>query len=254
MGADRPTIDALPPEFFLVHQGVAREGPGNDTSTREALRRLPAPPASPRILDLGCGPGFQSLVLARELGSRVVAVDLHRPFLDRLENNAREEGLDRLIETRCADIGTLEDEPSSVDLIWCESAVWIVGFVEGIRRWRPLLRPGGLMVISEAVWLTDERPAEAVQHWTELPGMTTVAENVRQAEGEGMRTLDTFLLPPEAWWEYYAPLRRRVAELRPQAARGSALAQVLDETEQEIGVYERHGASFGYAFFSMQKP
>ena len=230
MGADKPTIASLPPEFFLVHQGVAREGPGNDASTREALRRLPPLPASPRVLDLGCGPGFQSLVLARELGSRVVAVDLHPPFLERLEAKAREQGLDSLIEVRCADIGALEDEPSSVDLIWCESAVWILGFAQGIRRWRPLLRAGGLMAISEAVWLTDDRPADAVRHWTELPGMTTVSENVRQAEAEGMRVLDTFLLPPEAWWEYYTPLRRRVAELRPQAARGSVLASVLDES------------------------
>jgi SAM-dependent methyltransferase len=253
MGADASGINALPPEFFLVHQGVSREGPGNDASTCEAIRRLPPLPASPTILDLGCGPGWQSLTLARELRSRVVAVDLHRPFLERLQRNAREQGLESLIEVRCADFGALEDEPASVDLIWCESAIYILGFADGIRRWRPLLRAGGLMVISEAVWLTEDRPEEAVRHWTEVPSMTTVAENVRQAEAEAMRILDTFLLPPEAWWEYYTPLRRRVAALRPQATSGSVLAQTLDETEREIGVYERYGASFGYAFFIMQK-
>ncbi|HEX8823356.1 MAG TPA: class I SAM-dependent methyltransferase, partial [Archangium sp.] len=56
--------------FFLLHTDLPREGPGSDDCTREALRRLrPWLPASPRVLDLGCGPGKQTLVLARELGT-----------------------------------------------------------------------------------------------------------------------------------------------------------------------------------------
>lgn len=51
---------SFPPEFFLVHRGLPREGPGNDAATLQALRRLPPLPASPRVLDLGCGPGAQT--------------------------------------------------------------------------------------------------------------------------------------------------------------------------------------------------
>lgn len=35
------------------------------------------------------------------------------------------------------------------------------------RRWRTLLRPGGLMAVTEATWLTDERPEEVVAFWRE---------------------------------------------------------------------------------------
>jgi SAM-dependent methyltransferase len=246
-------LRGLPPEFFLVHHGLPREGPGSDAATLRALRGLPELPPSPRIFDLGCGPGAQTLVLARTLGTRVVAVDLHRPFLDQLERSARQAGLADLIETRCADFGALDEPPSSIDLIWCESAVFIMGFAESIRCWRPFLRSRGLMVVSNAVWLVDNPPAEAVAHWAEDHSMATVRESVRRAESEGMRVIDTFPIEPEAWWEYYAPLRRRVEELRNGAAGNSALARMLNETEREITVFERYGDTFGYQFFLMRK-
>src|SRR5688572_18401972 len=97
----------IPESFFLLHSGLPREGPGSDDSTRQALRRLGALPAEPRVLDLGCGPGRQTLVLARELGAVITAVDAHAPFLKELEAAAASQGLGHLIRTRCADFGAL---------------------------------------------------------------------------------------------------------------------------------------------------
>jgi hypothetical protein len=51
----------LPPEFFFRHRDLPREGPGTDECTQEALRLLPPLPPQPRVLDLGCGPGAQTL-------------------------------------------------------------------------------------------------------------------------------------------------------------------------------------------------
>jgi SAM-dependent methyltransferase len=250
MDATQP-MRGLPPEFFIVHADLPREGPGCEAATLRALRRLPPLPPSPRVFDLGCGPGAQTLVLARELRTRIVAVDLHQPFLDELERSAARAGLSDLVETRCADFGALRD--TDIDLIWCESAMFIMGFAESIRCWRPLLKPRGLMVVSNAVWLVDDPPAEAVAHWAQDPSIATVQESVRRAEAEGMRVIDTFALEPEGWWEYYGPVRRRVAALRERAAANPVLAQILDANEREITGYERFGGkSFGYQFFLMQ--
>ena len=246
-------LRSLPPAFFLVHRDLPREGPGCDAATLRALRSLPPLPPSPRVLDLGCGPGAQTMVLARTLGARIVAVDAHRPFLDQLEQSAQRAGLSHLIEARCADFGNLTEPPSSVDLIWCESAVFIMGLPASLRCWRPLLRPRGLMALTTAVWLVDDPPAEAAAHWADDPSVASVAKTVSSIESEGMRVIDSFLLGPEAWWEYYAPLRRRVAELRRTAQLGPGLAQMLDATEHEIAVFERHGDSFGYQFFVLQR-
>ena len=83
--------------LFRLFEPLPRQGPGSDACTREALRRLPELPAAPRVLDLGCGTGRASLVLAATLRTKVIAVDLHRPFLDRLRATARERGLEHLI-------------------------------------------------------------------------------------------------------------------------------------------------------------
>ncbi|WNZ62374.1 class I SAM-dependent methyltransferase [Myxococcus sp. MxC21-1] len=93
--------------FFTVYGNLPRHGPGSDDCTREALRRLPPLPPHPRVVDLGCGAGAQTLVLAEALRTRVIAVDLHRPFLDQLQARARERGLDALVEIQQQDMGAL---------------------------------------------------------------------------------------------------------------------------------------------------
>jgi cyclopropane fatty-acyl-phospholipid synthase-like methyltransferase len=102
--------------LFRLFEGLPRQGPGSDDCTREALRRLGELPASPRVLDLGCGSGRAALVLAEALRARVIAVDNHQPFLDQLRTAVRERGLEELIEARCADMAAPGVPAGSVDL------------------------------------------------------------------------------------------------------------------------------------------
>lgn len=241
--------------FFTLHHNLPREGPGSDEATLEALRRLPPLPPSPSILDLGCGPGRQTLVLARQLQTPIVAVDFHQPFLVRLQQEAAAQGLSDFVITRHANFEVLEDSPETIDLIWAEGSIYILGFAPGLRLWRPLLRDGGFMVVSEATWLTEDPPAEALEFWREAyPTMTTVEENVVRATEAGYEVIDHFLLPQNGWWdEYYNPLIERSTLLRRQPHLTPALVQVLDENEQEIDIYQRYGDTFGYVFYLMRK-
>jgi serine/threonine-protein kinase HipA len=242
--------------FMLLHTDLPREGPGSDDCTREALRRLrPFLPNSPVVLDLGCGPGRQTLVLARELGTTVTAVDAHAPFLKQLEANAAARGLGHLVRTRCADFGALEDAPGGVDLIWSEGAIYILGWGEGLRRWRPLLRPGGVMAATEATWLTDSPPAEAADFWREAyPRMGTVVSNSAAARAAGFEVLDTFVLPASAWWdEYYRPLEARMGLLGERARQDVDLATAIAETQREMSLYARYGTSYGYVFYLLRR-
>jgi serine/threonine-protein kinase HipA len=241
--------------FLLLHTDLPREGPGSDDCTREALRRLhPLLPPSPRVLDLGSGPGRQTLVLARELGVPITAVDASARFLGRLEFEASAQGLGNLVRTRCADFGTLDDAPGSVDLIWSEGAIYFLGFGEGLRKWLPLLSPGGLLAASEATWLTDSPPLEAADFWREAyPRMGNLATNSAKAREAGFEVLDTFVLPASAWWEeYYRPLRARMASLQERARGDLDLATAIEETEREISLFERHGTSYGYVFYLLR--
>ncbi len=238
--------------FFTLFQDLPRQGPGSDACTREALRRLPGLPPSPRVVDLGCGSGRQSLVLAEALRSRVLAVDLHAPFLEALTREARARGLEALVETRCQDMGALELPPASVDLLWSEGAIYHLGFGPGLRRWRPLLASGGLAAITECSWLTPHPPAEAARFWAAgYPSMGSVPDNRATAAAEGYAVLDTFTLPASAWWDdYYTPLLQRAGRLRPTA--DAALREAIAAAEEETGLFRRHGDGYGYVFYLLR--
>lgn len=241
--------------LFTLHTGIPREAPGSDATTREAIRRLPPLPRAPRILDIGCGPGRQTLVLARFYDGVVTAVDIHEPFLARLREAAAKAGLSDRVDPQNASMDSLGFPPESFDLIWAEGSVYIVGFSQALRLWRPLLRSRGLMAVSELTWLTGDPPAAPRDYWSrEYAAIGSVPENVQRAEAEGYEVLDTFPVPPKDWWrEYLGPLERRIHRLRPQAGEDAALARVLDDTEQEIDICRSWGDSFGYVFYLMRK-
>jgi serine/threonine-protein kinase HipA len=239
--------------FFRLFEGLPRQGPGSDACTREALRRLPELPAAPRVLDLGCGSGRSTLVLAHALRTEVIAVDNHQPFLDQLRDSARERRLADLIDIRCADMAAPGLPQGSIDLLWSEGAIYLLGFEEGLRLWRPLLRPGGCLAASECSWLCAEPPAEAAAFFRDgYPGMAGIRENVARARAAGFDPIDHFTLPPEAWWdEYYTPLEQRMACLAPTA--DSDLVAVIDETRREVKLFRSYGDSYGYVFYLLRR-
>jgi serine/threonine-protein kinase HipA len=244
--------------FFKLHSGLPREGPGSDEATREAIRRLRVGPASSRsiqrVLDIGCGPGRQTLVLARELQTPIIAIDFHEPFLEQLRRSARAAGLDHLITPLRAGMESLDLPPGSVDLIWTEGAIYIIGFATGLSLWRLLLREGGIVVASEMTWLTENPPAEVRDFWQQgCPHMTTIEGNIANAAAVGFEAFDHFVLPREAWWdEYLTPLDHRIAELRKTATEPDLLA-VLDEQERETDIVRRYGEHFSYVFYLLRK-
>ncbi|WP_426734272.1 SAM-dependent methyltransferase [Myxococcus faecalis] len=240
--------------FFTLYSDLPRLGPGSDACTREALGRLPSLPPTPRVVDLGCGNGRQTLALAEALRTSILAVDLHPPFLQQLEQDARARGLQAFIQTRCQDMGALDLPHESVDLLWSEGAIYHLGFGPGLTRWRPLLAPGGLAAITECTWLTDTRPAEAVEFWAQgYPTMGTVEENRAAALAAGMEVLDTFTLPPSAWWDdYYTPLLERARRLAPTA--DEPLRQVIASAHSETDLYRHHGHAYGYVFYLLRRP
>ncbi len=77
--------EKLPEFFWVIHSGLPREGPGDNKSTRKAYRMLKDLPKNPRILDVGCGPGMQTVELAKLSGGQIVALDFHEPSWSNLK-------------------------------------------------------------------------------------------------------------------------------------------------------------------------
>jgi SAM-dependent methyltransferase len=245
--------DAL---FWEIHGGHEREGPGDEASLRRALAAMTDLPADAEILDIGCGPGAQSLALAAQTTARITAVDLHQRFLDALDHAAAARGLAGRITTVRASMTELPFADGAFDAVWSEGAIYNMGFARGLAAWKRLLRPGGYLAVSEICWLRPiaEIPAEALAQWADYPAMTTADVLLRSVAEAGYRALDHFVLPPSAWWNYYDPLEARIAALRQRYRDDPAKRAGLDAHQGEIDGYRRFGEFYSYLFVVMQAP
>jgi SAM-dependent methyltransferase len=236
--------------FMAIHSGNPREAPGGSGTTKRAFALCEGLPRAPRILDVGCGPGAQSLELAELSDGSVLAVDLHEPYLERLDAEAERRGLAERIETRCADMRALDLEPGSFDLVWSEGAIYNMGFRAGLEAWRPWLTASGYLAVSEATWLTDDPPEPARAFWAEgYLAMQGVHANLVDLREAGFEPRAHFTLPPECWYDYYAHLEARIAELEREYAGDPEAAAVFEAERTEIDVYRRCGDAYGYVFY-----
>ncbi len=222
--------------FFTLHSGLTREAPGNAESLHWALG-LAGTPARARILDAGCGPGADlALLRAQRPAARVLGLDLHPPFIDRI----RAEQPD--VEAR---VGDMLAPDGQFDLIWSAGAAYGPGVPAALAAWRAHLALGGVVAFSDCLWRTTQPAPQSRAFWaTEYPGMLDLPGHIARIEAAGYRILGARWLGKTAWQAYYGPLSVRVASMRPGA--DAEMAQVLDETLAEIDLWRNHGDDYGY--------
>lgn len=239
--------------LFELHTNLPRAGPGNNESTQNAFNMLKDLPPHLQILDIGCGPGMQTIELARISDGKIVALDIHQPFLDKLMKDAREQGVAEKIQTINKSMLEMEFEEKRFDIIWVEGAIFIIGFEKGLEEWRFFLRDGGYLVVSELCWFSDDPPEEIRKFlMEEYPAIKTIGENEKIIEELRYHLINYFKLPEAAWLEYYNPLEKRIKIMREKYNGDEKANEFLDLTQLEIDLYKKYSKYYGYAFFIMQ--
>ena len=235
-------------DFFQIYGPLDRWGPGLDEDSLKALSRIPFPPE--KILEIGCGKGVATTVLAEHSGAQITAVDNDSAALERLLERAEEAGVKNKVITVCASMTELPFAKQSFDLIWSETSAYIMGVLNAMKSWRNLLVRDGILVYSDLVWLTDNPSAENSLFWKAgYPEMATVQQREKQAREAGFTVLDSFTLSEAACRAYYDPLQERVNEVKGEMAGSAALRDI----EQELAIYSNYGQEFGFQMFILQK-
>lgn len=241
------TEDLTP--LFELFESTPRQAPGSVETTRRALRMLPDSLRIRQVLDLGCGTGGSTLVLAEDTGAQVTAVDIHPPFLATLRARAEARGLADRIATVAADMADAASLGARFELIWAEGSAYSIGFENALRTWRPLLQPSGCLVATELVWFVAE-PAERARAFFagEYPDMRDEATRTGQARSAGYEPIGGFRLPPGDWHAYYAGLQPSLREAVSRHGEREIYASLRLEQE----VYEACGDDYGYLCLVLQ--
>jgi SAM-dependent methyltransferase len=242
-------------DYFIELYGcLPRGGPGDNASTRRAFEMMTDLPGEPRILDLGCGPGMQTVELLRLSGGTVVALDLLPQMISRVEAAAERAGFASRLEAVRADMNDLAFAPSAFDVIWSEGAIYFIGFAKGLARVRELVRPGGYVAVSEAVWLEGDPPREVTDFWAAYPEIDTVDAKLEVVSRTGYECVGHFVMPASSWTaSYYDPLARRVAECESEWKGIPQAEDVLAEARNEMSVFGKYSRYYSYAFFVMRR-
>lgn len=236
----------LSPEeaLFTVHRDLPREGPGSKADVAWALY-VAATPETARICDAGCGPGADTVTLAKERPHAFVeAVDQIGHFVAAAQ--ARTAPYGKRVAVRQGDMASLT---GPYDLIWCAGALYFLGITEGLKRWRMALARGGHVAFSEPCLLANPSQA-ALDFWAGYPQVTN-AQGIRdRVEAAGYRVIGEHLMIGAPWDAYYRPMAARIATLRPGAT--GALAAALDEAGAEITRWQAAPGEIAYALMVVE--
>jgi ubiquinone/menaquinone biosynthesis C-methylase UbiE len=236
-------------DFFL---DLERLGPGDIEQSKKALQYIQFENNTPKIADIGCGTGAQSIFLAKETNFQIIAVDFLQPFLDELNRKANILKLD--IKTIHASMDNLPFSEQTFDLIWSEGAIYNIGFNKGINYWKKYLKQNGYLAITEMSWLTDSRPNEVENYWQKMySGIDTIENKLKQLENSGYKIIDNFILPKNCWNNYYEHIKNKNGTFLEKWKNKKEAVDFANEGIFEIEIYERFNKYYGYVFYIAQK-
>ncbi|MEA5580022.1 methyltransferase domain-containing protein [Nodularia harveyana UHCC-0300] len=241
--------------FFQLHQGIPREGPGDSESTKNAFLKLRDLPPNPHIIDIGCGPGFQTLDLASLTDGTIIAIDNHDIYVNELKQQVLQQGLSEKITVINADMFALDFPDATFDVIWAEGSIYILGFENGLKQWKPLLNQRGYLVASELTWLKHDAPKELKEFWSVgYPAMQDIEGNLKIIQNSGYKIIDYFILAESAWWNHYhQPLEKKLQGLRKYYQNDIEALEVINMEQLEIDMYRKYSEYYSYVFYIMQK-
>jgi len=118
---------------------------------------------------------------------------------------------------------------NTFDIIWSEGAIFIIGFEQGLREWKPFLKLGGYLVLSELAWITPDRPDEIQKYLEEeYPSIKNNDENSEIIRKAGYILVSRFILPEKVWQnEFYQPFQSQLNLLKKKYAGNKEFLEIL---------------------------
>ena len=257
MSNDNKTIHDF--DFSLICEffsSMERQGPGSSDVTLKALSFINNLTDESLIADIGSGTGGQTMTLAKHAHGKITALDIFPDFINMLNCNAEQLGVQNKVKGIVGSmVEELPFEKESLDLIWCEGAIYNIGFERGLKEWSRYLKTGGYIAVSESSWFTDERPKEINDFWINAyPEIDTIPNQIAKIHKVGYLPVATFILPESCWTENYFAPKIKAMKIFLNKYRGNKTAEELamSQSHEEV-LYRKYKDFYGYTFFIAKK-
>ncbi|MDR0972617.1 MAG: class I SAM-dependent methyltransferase [Prevotellaceae bacterium] len=239
-----------------THVGLKRQGPGSDEMTIKALSYIDGLQENSQILDIGCGTGWQTIILANNAPGNIIGLDLFPNFVNVLNENAKSNNLQNRINGIVGSMENLPFNKEQFDLIWCEGAIDNIGFEKGLTYWYDFLKYNGYIAVTSPTWFTTEHPDEVNKFWLDAgsSGLDEISKNISVMQNIGYKFIATFILPEKCWTDnYFNPREHAIQKLLEKYSGNSMVEGFIENNRHEVELYSKYKQYYGYAFFIGKK-
>ena len=218
-------------DLYRIEKGCIRED--LNKYTRKAFKFLPKF-KNPHILDIGCGTGVPTIELAKISDGHVIGIDIDVTSLKLLQRKTKETELNNRVSVIKDSILTMDFPQESFDIIWSEGSIFVIGFENGIKKWRRFLKPNGFLVIHDENKDKTKKLALITKYGYALIAQFEISDNL--------------------WWfEYFTPLEQLIQEFRHKYPSDSELINELNKDQIEIDKCRLNCTVISSFFVIMQK-
>ncbi len=239
-------------EYF---SSLERQGPGSEEATIKALSFIDNLTDQSQILDLGCGSGGQTMVIAENAPGTIFGMDLFPLFINALNANASKRGFQNRAKGILGSMDNIPFDKESFDLIWSEGAIYNIGYKQGLTYWNQFIKKGGYVAVSEATWLTLNRPSEIEEFWNSAyPGIADIGQKTKEMLECGFTPVASFVLPERCWTEnFYHPQKKAQKIFLEKYADSPTAHELVANEIKEAEYYQRYKEYYGYVFYIGKK-
>jgi ubiquinone/menaquinone biosynthesis C-methylase UbiE len=173
----RAQVEALGYYDFMSYIGASFYQVGGPRSTIRLAVQCGIT-SDTRVLEVGCGTGYNAVLISKEFGCKVVGVDIAEVSVIKARERAVKEGLSDQVEFQIGDAYSLPFEPGSFDVVITEFVSQFLDMQRSLVEFARVLRPGGIAGINEMCKDSEipEKPAaeildaeQVIAEITELP-------------------------------------------------------------------------------------
>lgn len=241
--------------IIKTHVGLKRQGPGSNEMTIKALSFIDNINKISNILDLGCGTGGQTMILAQNTNANITGIDQFSDFINIFNDNAQKLNIQKRVKGIVGSMENLSFPKESFDVIWSEGAIDSIGFEKGLNYWNDFLKKDGYIVVTCPSWLTNEHPIEVEKFWNDAGSkLDSIDYNISIMQNTGYSPVAIFILPEKCWTDnYFIPRERAEKELCKKYIGNKNVEDYIKNDRYEVELYSKYKQHYGYVFYIGRK-